>query len=58
MCIRDSVLGVSLVLTPVFVLMGLAIFAMTGSEAVVNRVTVYRKRLAAEADATSQAGKA
>jgi len=52
------VLGVSLVLTPVFVLMGLAIFAMTGSEAVVNRVTVYRKRLAAEADATSQAGKA
>ena len=52
------VMGVSLVLTPVFVLMGLAIFAMTGSEAVVNRVTVYRKRLAAETEAPGQVRKA
>ena len=48
------VLGVSLVLTPVFVLMGLAIVALLGSEAVVNRVNVYRKRLAADGQAQSQ----
>lgn len=52
----------SLVLTPLFVLLGLAIWAMFGSEAVVNRVNVYRKRIEAQApsadDAKSQKHKA
>jgi uncharacterized membrane protein YesL len=40
-----ALLVLSLILTPVFVLLGLAIWAMFGSEAVVNRVNAYRKRL-------------
>lgn len=41
----------SLVVTPLFVLLGLAIWVMFGSEAVVNRVNLYRKRLEAQAAA-------
>jgi uncharacterized membrane protein YesL len=42
-------LVISILITPVFVLLGLAIFALFGSEAVVNRVNAYRKRMEADA---------
>lgn len=46
---------ISIVITPVFVLLGFAIYALFGSEAVVNRVNAYRKRLeAAEGDAKNK----
>jgi hypothetical protein len=44
--------GLSLLITPLFVLLGLAIWALLGSEAVVNRVNLYRKRMQAEANRT------
>lgn len=49
----------SLAVTPVFVLLGLAIYALFGSEAVVNRVNAYRKRMeAADGEAKNKARKA
>jgi len=44
--------GLSLLITPLFVLLGLAIWALLASEAVVNRVNLYRKRMQAEANRT------
>ncbi len=44
----------SLAITPLFVLLGLSIWAMFGSEAVVNRVNVYRKRMELQASATGE----
>jgi uncharacterized membrane protein YesL len=38
-------LGVSLIFTPLFILLGLVFWVMFGSEAVVNRVNAYRKRM-------------
>lgn len=40
---------ISLAITPLFILLGLAIWAMFGSEAVVNRVNLYRKRMETQA---------
>ncbi len=42
-------MALSLLITPLFVLLGLAIWALFGSEAVVNRVNVYRQRMQAKA---------
>lgn len=42
-------LVISILITPLFVLLGLAVVALFGSEAVVNRVNNYRKRMEAEA---------
>jgi uncharacterized membrane protein YesL len=39
---------VALAITPLFVLLGLSTWAMFGSEAVVNRVNLYRKRMEAQ----------
>jgi uncharacterized membrane protein YesL len=48
----------SIVITPVFVLLGLAIYALFGSEAVVNRVNAYRKRMeTAEGEAKNKTRK-
>ncbi len=50
-------MGLSLLLTPVFILLGLAVWTMFGSEAVVNRVNAFRKRMeadSAQAAATAQ----
>ncbi len=44
-------LGISLVLTPIMVLLGFSFVAMVGSEAVVNRVSAFRKRMSAEGNA-------
>jgi len=44
--VTGVVLVVSLVLTPVFVLLGFSLIALIGSEAVVNRVNAFRKRQA------------
>ena len=44
-----ALLVISVVITPVFVLLGLAVVALFGSEAVVNRVNNYRKRTETEA---------
>jgi uncharacterized membrane protein YesL len=41
-------IGLSLLLTPVFLMLGLAIWALFGSEAVVNRVSVFRERIKAD----------
>lgn len=43
-----ALLILSLVLTPLFVLLGLSVWALFGSEAVVNRVNVYRNRMEAD----------
>lgn len=43
------IVGLSLALTPVFVLLGLATWVMLGTGAVVNRVALYRERLKADA---------
>jgi uncharacterized membrane protein YesL len=42
-------MALSLLITPLFILLGLAIWALFGSEAVVNRVNVYRQRMQAKA---------
>ncbi|NJM39743.1 MAG: hypothetical protein HC853_02705 [Anaerolineae bacterium] len=47
------IMGLSLLLTPVFILLGLAVWAMFGSEAVVNRVNAFRERMKAESSQTS-----
>ena len=47
--IAGLLIGLSLLLTPVFILLGLALWAMFGSEAVVNRVNAFRERAKAEA---------
>lgn len=44
--------GISLALTPVFVLLGLAVWAMFGTGAVINRVNLYREKI--KADTTKQ----
>jgi uncharacterized membrane protein YesL len=50
---------ISIAITPVFVLLGLAIYALFGSEAVVNRVNAYRKRMeAADGEAKNKTRKA
>jgi uncharacterized membrane protein YesL len=41
-------IGLSLLLTPVFILLGLSLWAMFGSEAVVNRVNAFRQRMKAD----------
>lgn len=47
--ITAIVLTVSLLLTPVFILLGLSVWVMFGSEAVVNRVNAFRERMKNEA---------
>lgn len=47
--IATLLIGLSLLLTPVFILLGLALWTMFGSEAVVNRVNAFRERAKAEA---------
>lgn len=48
--VASIIVGLSLLLTPVFVLLGPAAWIMFGTGAVVNRVNLYRERLKAEAD--------
>jgi len=45
------VMTLSLLLTPVFILLGLSVWVMFGSEAVVNRVNAFRERMKTEAEA-------
>ena len=45
-------MGLSLLLTPVFILLGLAVWTMFGSEAVVNRVNAFRERIKADPNQT------
>ena len=52
--VAGLLLIVSLAVTPLFVLLGLSIWAMFGSEAVVNRVNVYRRRMESQKPADSE----
>ncbi|GIV85441.1 MAG: hypothetical protein KatS3mg052_2448 [Candidatus Roseilinea sp.] len=49
LAIAVACMAVSLAMTPLFVLLGLSTWAMLGSEAVVNRVNRYRKRMEMQA---------
>jgi hypothetical protein len=50
-----ALVGVSLaVIPPLFVLLGLVIWTMIGTEAVVNRIAAYRTRMEAEAEANKK----
>ena len=47
--ITGILLALSLLLTPVFILLGLSVWVMFGSEAVVDRVNAFSKRMETEA---------
>lgn len=49
LAVAGLLMVVALAITPLFVLLGLSTWAMFGSEAVVNRVNLYRKRMEMQA---------
>ena len=52
--ITGIVMTLSLLLTPVFILLGLSVWVMFGSEAVVDRVNAFRKRMETEAETATK----
>ncbi|MCS7054616.1 MAG: DUF624 domain-containing protein [Thermoflexales bacterium] len=54
LAVAGALMIVALAITPLFILLGLTTWAMLGSEAVVNRVNLYRKRLEAQAAAQNE----